>query len=187
VGLRRGGRARGFTLVEVMVATVLLSMMIIGILAVMIGAYRVAAKARYADHARYVIKSMADQFVTQQYYDSNTGSTLPMFQITTDSGGNAAPVGTGMSWTNSDGSVGYNSGGPVPAYFYVLLGDNSGAPIVAQVTRQVWYVYPNSGQPTLVTQDAPAGYMLRADFSIQYTYLGVKLPAQTITAIRSIP
>ena len=187
MGLRRGSRARGFTLAEVMVATVLLSMMILGILSVMIGAYRVAAKARYADHARYVIKSMADQFVTQQYYDSNTGSTLPMFEVTKDSGGNAAPVGTGMSWTNTDGSQGYTSGGAIPAYFYVLLGDNSGAPILAQVTRQVWYLYPNSGQPTLVTQDAPAGYMLRADFVISYTYQGVKLPPQTITAIRSIP
>jgi type II secretory pathway pseudopilin PulG len=169
-----------------MVATVLLSMIILGILSVMIGAYRVAAKARYADHARYVIKSMADQFVTQQYYDSNTGSTLPMFQITTDANGNAAPVGTGMSWTNSDGSVGYASSGPIPAYFYVLLGDNSGAPIVAQVTRQVWYLYPSSGQPTLVTQNAPAGYMLRADFVITYPYQGVQM-SQTITAVRSIP
>jgi hypothetical protein len=170
-----------------MVATVLLSMMIVGILAVMIGAYRVAAKARYGDHARYVIKSMADQFVTQQYYDSNTGATLPMFEITTDSSGNAAPVGSGMSWTNSDGSQGYPSGGAIPAYFYVLLGDTSGAPLVAQITRQVWYVYPNSGQATLVAQPAPAGYMLRADFVIKYSYLGVQMPPQTITAIRSIP
>ena len=63
---RRAASPEGFTLVEVMVATILLSMIILGILQVLIGSYRVAAKARYNDHARYIIKSFADQFLTQQ-------------------------------------------------------------------------------------------------------------------------
>src|SRR5271170_5673612 len=65
-GQRRAASGRGFTLVETMVATVLLSMMILGILQVLIGSYRLAAKARYNDHARYIIKSFADQFLTEQ-------------------------------------------------------------------------------------------------------------------------
>ena len=87
---RRKSAGGGFTLVEVMVATVLLSMIILGILAVLIGSYRVAAKARYADQARYVIKSFADQFLTQQPLDSN-GNTLTLFQPTVDSTTVAAP------------------------------------------------------------------------------------------------
>jgi prepilin-type N-terminal cleavage/methylation domain-containing protein len=185
-GPRRGATRRGFTLVEVMVATVLLSMIILGILQVLIGSYRVAAKARYRDHARYVIKSMADQFLTQQPFDGN-GNTLPMFQATVDGSGNSTPLGTGLTWTNSDGSLGTLSTDSLGLYFYVLLGDNSGAPITATVTRQVWYIYPNTGQTTLISQNAPAGYMLQANFVISYSFLNQQMPPQMVSAVRAIP
>jgi prepilin-type N-terminal cleavage/methylation domain-containing protein len=103
--VRRAARKNGFTLVEVMVATTLLTMVGLGILSVLVGAYRVAAKARYRDQARYVIKSFADQFLTQQPADLS-GNTYTLFQVTTDSNGNSAPVGTGITWTNSDGTLG---------------------------------------------------------------------------------
>jgi prepilin-type N-terminal cleavage/methylation domain-containing protein len=188
VGPRRAALQRAFTLVEVMVATVLLSMIILGILEVLIGSYRVAAKARYRDHARYIIKSFADQFLTQQPFDGN-GNTLTFFTPTVDTLGNAMPLGTGMTWTNSDGSPGTVSGDSLGAYFYVKLGDNSGAPITATVTRSVQYVYPQvGGTETLITQNAPAGYMLQADFTITYQFLGVTInPPLTITAVRAIP
>jgi prepilin-type N-terminal cleavage/methylation domain-containing protein len=189
-GPRRAAAKRGFTLVEVMVATVLLSMIILGILSVLIGSYRVAAKARYNDHARYVIKSMADQFLTQDPFNKSNGSVLTMFQPTVDTGGNSTPLGTGLSWTNTDGSPGVLSPDPLGLYYYVMLGDNSGAPIQATVTRTVWYIYPNSGQPTLVNQNGPGGYMIRGDFTIQFKYpagpQGVTL-AQTITEVRCVP
>jgi prepilin-type N-terminal cleavage/methylation domain-containing protein len=183
--LRRRAAGRGFTLVEVMVATVLLSMIILGILQVLIGSYRVAAKARYRDHARYVIKSMADQFLTQQPFDGN-GNTLTMFQPSVDGGGNSTPLGTGLTWTNSDGSPGTLSTDSLGAYYTVKLGDNTGAPILATVTRTVWYIYPNSGQTTLITQNQPAGYMLQATFTISYPYLNGNV-SQQISAVRAIP
>ncbi len=168
-----------------MVATVLLAMIILGILQVLIGSYRVAAKARYRDHARYVIKSMADQFLTQQSTDGN-GNTLTMFQPTVDGGGNSTPLGTGLSWTNSDGTPGTLSTDSLGAYYTVLLGDNSGAPIQATVTRTVWYIFPNTGQTTLVTQNEPAGFMLQGNFTITYPYLGGTV-TQQISAVRAIP
>jgi prepilin-type N-terminal cleavage/methylation domain-containing protein len=188
-GPRRGATRRGFTLVEVMVATVLLSMIILGILQVLIGSYRVAAKARYRDHARYVIKSMADQFLTQQPFDNN-GNVLTLFQPTVDAGGNLCPLGTGLSWTNSDGSVGTLSTDSLGLYFYVLLGDNSGAPITATVTRTVQYLYPYpSGQPTLDAQSAPPGYLLQGTFKITFPYPATSTTtlSQSITVVRSIP
>lgn len=112
-----------------MVATVLLSMIIISILAVLIGSYRVAAKARYNDHARYVVKSLADQFLTQQTTDT-FGNTLALFDIT-------SATGAGMSWTNSDGSPGIQTGQGL----MVLLGDNTGAPVQAYVNRTVWALF----------------------------------------------
>jgi hypothetical protein len=165
-----------------MIATVLLSMIILSILAVLIGSYRVAAKARYNDHARYVVKSLADQFLTQQTVDSS-GFTLPLFQ-------DSSPTGTGMVWTNWDGTqeTGIATGLPV------VLGDNTGAPITANVTRTVWYVYAsgvNAGQVTSIPQNGSAGYLLRGDFTITYTYPPSSPQAhtytQTVSAIRSVP
>jgi type II secretory pathway pseudopilin PulG len=185
-GARRASSGSGFTLVEVMVATVLLSMIILGILAVLIGSYRVAAKARYNDHARYIIKSFADQFLTQQTTDAN-GNILPLFMAT-------SATGYGLSWTNTDGSV--SSGGTVqasaPTSIPVLLGDNTGAPLTAQVSRTVWYLYTTGGagvigQTTSIPQTGSAGYILRADFTISYNFLGGAIPPITITANRSVP
>jgi prepilin-type N-terminal cleavage/methylation domain-containing protein len=186
-GPRRAASGRGFTLVEVMVATVLLSMIILGILEVLIGSYRVAAKARYRDHARYVIKSMADQFLTQQAFDGN-GNALTLFTPTVDGLGNPTPLGTGMAWTNTDGTSGTLSADSLGLYYYVKLGDNSGAPITATLTRSVQYIYPQiNGAETLVTQSTPAGYMLQADFKITYQFDGVQATPLTMTAVRAVP
>src|SRR5271154_6761838 len=92
-GPRRAASGPGFTLVETMVATVLLSMMILGILQVLVGSYRLSAKARYNDHARYIIKSFADQFLTEKSTDS-TGATLPFFNPTSS-------TGVGLNWTQT--------------------------------------------------------------------------------------
>lgn len=178
------GRRGGFTLAEVMVATVLLTLIILGILQCLIGAYRVAAKARYRDQARYVIKSFADQFLTQDTADSS-GNTLTMFKTTVDSNGNLTPLGTGLSWINADGSTPPVPTGTQP--LYVQLGDTAGATITATVTRQVSYIYPSTGQTTLITQSEPAGYLLEGDFTIGYSYLGQVMPSQTIVAVRAVP
>jgi len=181
-GPRSHSARRGFTLVETMMATVLLSMIILSILAVLIGSYRIAAKARYNDHARYVVKSLADQFLTQQTVDT-FGNTLTLFQDTT-------PTGAGMTWTNYDGSPGVQTG----LGLQVILGDNTGAPINAYVNRTVWYVFAsgaNAGQVTSVPQNGSAGYLLRGDFSITYSYPPNSPQAvtysQTVSAIRSVP
>jgi type II secretory pathway pseudopilin PulG len=177
---RRFTSGKAFTLVETMIATVLLSMIILSILAVLIGSYRVAAKARYNDHARYVVKSLADQFLTQQTTDS-FGNTLTLFQ-------DSSATGTGMTWTNYDGSLETGTLGGLN----VILGDNTGAPITANVTRTVWYLYPgspgvgNAGQVTSIPQNGSAGYMLRGDFTITFPFMGTTL-SQTVTAVRSVP
>jgi type II secretory pathway pseudopilin PulG len=178
-----------------MVATVLLAMIILGILQVLIGSYRVAAKARYRDHARYIIKSFADQFLTQQATDAN-GATLPFFQVTVDGSGNATPLGTQMSWTNSDGTTGYaattamsdtSNVSVLGLYFYVKLGDTTGAPIIATVQRSVRYVYPGPvGSASLIVDSQPQGFLLEGDFTIQYTYQTVPI-TQTISAVRAFP
>jgi len=170
-----------------MISTLLLTMIGIALLSVLIGAYQVSAKARYRDRARFVIKSFADQFLTQEAIDPASGNVFPLFTITVNtSTGAAMPKGTGMVWTNSDGSQGTMSTDSQNAFFYVLLADatNNGLSVTATVTRQVSYVYASSGSSTLVSQNATPGYMLEGDFTISYPNT---TQTQTVTAIRAVP
>jgi type II secretory pathway pseudopilin PulG len=172
-----------------MVATVLLSLIIVSVLSALIGAYRVAAKARFNDHARYVIKSFSDQFLTQATTDIN-GNVLPMFQVTVDPNpgpdfGHQCALGTGLAWTNYDPSI---PNGPTAGnYGYnVTLGDNTGAEVNAVVSRSVWYLYSSSGTETLLPQNQSAGYLLEGTFTITFTLWGNTV-TQSITNVRAYP
>jgi prepilin-type N-terminal cleavage/methylation domain-containing protein len=187
-GPRRAAPERGFTLVETMVATVLLSMMILGILQVLIGSYRLAAKARYNDHARYIIKSLADQFLTEQTtYTTGAqgGDTISFFSPT-------GPTGTNLTWVQTlpNGSQSTINGGPLPGGLQVPLSDytTGEAPITATVSYQVWNIDPSTGEPTTggVVINSAAGALLRADFTVTFPYQGQTL-SQTISVIRATP
>jgi Tfp pilus assembly protein PilV len=180
-GLRHRRAIAGFTLVETMVATVLLSMIILGILAVLIGSYRVAAKSRYNDHARYVVKSLADQFLTQDSKDSS-GNIVTLFVP-------SSATGLGLTWTTTGSTgiqtvtQGLSTGLPVALSDTATTGE---APIMASVTRSVWYVDPASGNVSLTPIPSSAGTLLRGDFTATYQFMGGTL-TQTVTAIRSTP
>jgi hypothetical protein len=156
----------------------------LGILSVLVGSYRVAAKARYRDQARYVIKSYADQFLTQQAADP-AGNIYNFFQVTVDSGGNSSPVGNGLSWTNTDGTPGAISPDPIGMFYYIYLGGNSGKPVKATVTRKISYL-ATDGSSTLIYAPQPGGNLLEGDFTITYPYLG-STQSETISAIRAFP
>jgi prepilin-type N-terminal cleavage/methylation domain-containing protein len=188
-GRRRDAARRGFTLVETMVATVLLSMMILGILQVMIGSYRVAAKARYNDHARYIIKSFADQFLTQSSTDGG-GNTLPLFVPTVP----ASPTGIGLTWVATSPSgvqttytgvalTSATSGGLQVPLSDATTGEN---PIYATVSYQVWNVDPLTGGTSLSAVPGAAGELLRGDFTVTYQFQGATV-TQTISALRATP
>ena len=181
---------RGMTVVETMIASVLLAMSILGILGCLISAYRTSAKARYRDHARYIIKSLADQFLTEQTQNTSDGSTITLFQVT-------APTGQGIVWQNPDGSIAtHTMSGSGPSQFdtgvSIVLGDNTGAPITASVTRQVQYLASATvgstpaGSPVSTVSNQAAGYLLRGDFAITYTFLSQTI-TQSITVVRSVP
>ena len=174
--------AQGFTLVETMVATVLLSMMILGILQVLIGSYRLGAKARYNDHARYIIKSLADQFLTEKSADSS-GATLPFFAPTSQTGVN-------LSWTVTapNGTQTTLTGTTMPAGLQVPLSDTTTGeiPVMATVSYQVWSLNPLTGNPAPPATTA-AGELLRADFTVTYTVGQHTVPPQTISVVRSTP
>jgi type II secretory pathway pseudopilin PulG len=168
-----------------MVATVLLSMIIVSILSTLIGAYRVSAKARAADHARYVIKSLSDQFLTQATADTG-GNVYPMFQLTLNpSTGNQQPMGTGIAWTNSDGSLGQLSSDQT--YFTVMIDGTTTPPTTGNVTRSVWYLYDTDGSETLLNQNKSGGYLIEGTFTISYKIFNVQVPPISLTNIRAFP
>jgi hypothetical protein len=169
-----------------MVATVLLSMMILGILQVLIGSYRMAAKARYNDHARYIIKSFADQFLTEQSTYTGAGplqgTTIPFFNPTSS-------TGVGLNWTVTapDGTQTAITGTTMPTGLQVPLSDSTTGevPVIATVSYQVWNVNPTTGAPTTPSTQA-AGALLRADFTVIFSQGGRTIP-QTISVIRAVP
>jgi prepilin-type N-terminal cleavage/methylation domain-containing protein len=185
-GRRRGIFARGFTLVETMVATVLLSIMILSILQVMLGSYQIAAKARYNDHARYIIRSFADQFLTQSSTDAG-GNTLNFFNPTSQTGVGLAwtvtsPTGIQTTYTGST-LISPTSGG-----LQVPLSDSTTGetPIKATISYTVSYLDPTTGATTLSPPSMAAGNLLEAVFTATYTFTGVTTN-QSITAIRAVP
>ncbi len=177
-----------------MVATVLLSMMTLGILQVLIGSYRLGAKARYNDHARYVIKSFADQFLTQQStYPTGplAGTTIPFFVPTSS-------TGVGLTWvsTSPNGSqttyVGNTMGAtsastpPGPGLQVPLSDSNTGEkPVMATVSYQVWDIDPSTGAIHAPITEA-AGALLRADFTVTFPMNG-KTVSQTVSVLRATP
>jgi prepilin-type N-terminal cleavage/methylation domain-containing protein len=179
-GLRRPGSRRGFTLVETMVATVLLSVMILSILQVLIGAYRLSAKARYNDHARYIVKSFADQFLTQQS-TYITGATIPFFVPT-------SATGLGLSWTaTAPGGITQTTYTGTASGLVVPLSDSATGetPVVGNVTRQVWCLDPSTGLPETPATTV-AGALLRGDFTITFP-MGGRTISQTISVVRATP
>jgi type II secretory pathway pseudopilin PulG len=178
-----------------MVATVLLSMMILGILQVLIGSYRISAKARYNDHARYIIKSFADQFLTQQStYPTGplAGSTIPFFAPTSSTGVGLTWVSTspsGSQTTYIGNTMASNSASSPPGPgLQVPLSDittGEAAPIMATVSYQVWDIDPATGSITTPITEA-AGALLRADFTVTYPMSG-RIVSQTISVLRATP
>jgi prepilin-type N-terminal cleavage/methylation domain-containing protein len=186
--LRRAASKRGFTLVETMVATVLLVMIFLAILQVLVGSYRVAAKARYNDHARYIIKSFADQFLTQQSTDT-AGSTLPLFTPTSQTGLGLTWTATAPNGTQTTYPIAspYNNGVPIASGLQVPLSDSSTgeAPIWASVSFAVSYLDQN-GNPTLTPNTTAAGSLLVGIFTVTYPYSGRTI-SQSISAVRATP
>ena len=157
-GHRWQRRDAGFTMIEAIVATVLLLFLVIGIFSGLMYAYRLSAHTRYRDHARYIIKSIGDEFLIQKA-EASDGSLNPMFQPTT------AATGTGLN---------------------VTLGTSTGSLITnAVVTRNVTYL-SSSGTAASSPPASTAGLLLRGDFRITYTYNGKPLE-QNLSLVRRVP
>lgn len=162
--------ASAFTMVEVMVGTVLFLIAAIGIFSGLIYSYRLAAETRYRDNARFILKSLGDEFLVQKSEDTG-GAIKTMFVPT------ANATGLGLLWQGTAG---------VDAGLSVTLGANTGAPISnALVTREVTYLELD-GNPSSAPASSTGGVLVRGNFRIAYSYANRNY-SQQLSVVRRIP
>lgn len=161
-------------MVEAMIATLVLAFLALSIFTGLIFSYKLAAKTRYRDHARYILKSIGDEFLTRQA-ENKLGNFNPLFEPTP-----TGPTGDGVFWNGVVGTSGDTAG------LQVTLGTSTGALITnARVTRDVRYL-SNSGTVTDTPPAGTAGIMLRGDFRIRYVFDNIPVE-QNVSLVRRVP
>lgn len=178
VGVRLQQKARrAFTLVEVMIATMVFTMGILGVYAMMIKSYELVTLARHRDNGRALLLSFADQFLRLQTTDLISGAVVTRNLFVT----NATPDGNGLSWTDTSGNVGTVD----VAGLHVLLGESGSSRVPATVTRQVTNLDATTGVAVGGVTATAAGWMLQSTFTITYAING-RIQTQSITVARSV-
>ncbi len=184
VANRRQRVRQGFTLVEVMVATVIFAMTMLGVYTMLMRAYELTALTRYRNDARAVTQSFADQFerlATTKRFGS-VDYTVELFDPMTT-------AGAGLDWqdtTNapliSDTTSRFNPS--TSAALSITLGGVNGIP--ATVSRVVTWVDPSTGADRATPYNMAGGYLLRGTFTTSYNVNG-KAYSQSLTVIRAVP
>lgn len=154
-----------------MVSVAVFSFLMLGIIAGLMMSYRLAAHTRYRDHARYILRSIGDQFMVQM---AEKDSALePMFAITT------VPTGLGLSWQ------GYTPNTTTGVLNVPLGSPNYGQITDAVLTRDVHYL-SDTGAVSATPPESTAGILLRGDFKITYNYNGKSIE-QSLSLVRRVP
>jgi len=176
------GRSGGFTLVEAMVATVIFSMVMLGVYGCIIKAYQLSLITRYNDQARSILLSYVDQF---ERLDTVTVDGTHVRKFFTP----AATTGVGVNWpalSNDDDPPGQ------AAFLSITLGDGA---ITAKITREVKAVEASSGallpyvgKDHRSTYLKSPGYMLIGIFTLSYMMPSSGKPySPRLAAVRAVP
>ena len=161
-----------------MIATMVFTMGILGVYAMMIKSYQLVTLARHRDNARAFLVSFSDQFLRLQTTDMISGVAVlrPLFD-TSGTGGD------GLTWTDPAGNT---INGNHQANLQVILGDSNSSQVTATVTRQVTFL-DSTGTPAVGNVVVAAGWILQGTFTIQYQPQGQNLQTQSITVARTVP
>lgn len=187
-------RRSGFSLVEVMVATVIFAATMIGVYACVVKAYQFSQITRYRDEARSVLLSFVDQF--ERLKTTEDGKRRPFFVNTSD-----GPRGTALNWPNL--SNGPSGSGTRKDFLEITLHGDGEHTIPARVTRYVApmritdfegdgvkddgiILDPNLNRVTSAYSTS-AGYLLMGVFTISYELPSGKHYSQRLAAVRAVP
>ena len=158
---------RAFTLVEVMIATAVFTMGILGVYAMMIKSYELVTLARHRDNARAYLMSFSDQFLRLNTTDPNPTPGLPPILRPLFDTSSTHP-GDGLVWTDANNIQSNGAGLP---YLQVTLGEAGSSQISAKVRHYVTYL-DSSGRATGTNTAAAAGWILQGTFTIDYQIAG---------------
>jgi Tfp pilus assembly protein PilV len=135
----RARRRRAITLVEVMIAALVFTIVALGCLSAVIYTYKINDRTRYRDQARAVIQGVAEDFLRGPLR-SKDGQQQPLYNNT-----NLQPTGVGIEIVSYDESQIYRANG-AGVLLYPLI-TRSGNTINMQITRTVYNVQPSNGAP----------------------------------------
>ena len=142
-----------------MVATIVFSMVMLGVYSCIGQAYTISKKSRYTDQARAILLSYVDQF--QRLQISGSSYRRVLFTPTT-----AGATGLGLLWPDLSTQETTSSHA---SFVTIPLDDISGtgtsSTAVAQLTRDVYPVNPTTGE-ILPPGAAPSSYTTAADFML---------------------
>jgi prepilin-type N-terminal cleavage/methylation domain-containing protein len=182
---------RGFTLVETMVATMVFTMGILGVYAMMLKSYEMVTVSRHRDNGRAILLSFADQFLRLQTSDSIAGHGNQLRGMFSPH----AASSLGLNWTDAQGNVIQGDTQTDPNLgLPVVLGETTdvdvnnratGSQVLAHVFREVVLLNAN-GEPLAGTTPplTAAGYMMQATFTITFPIAG-RTQTQTLIVARS--
>jgi len=184
-GRLRRRTKKAFTLVEVMIATAVFTMGILGVYAMMIKSYELVTLSRHRDNARALLQTFSDQFLRLETTDP--GALGPVIRPLFKTDEWAQKPGDGLVWKDSTGWTWGNLpnddvNGPM-----IPLGDplKDTAMVMGHLTRHVSYV-ASDGTPTSAHVQTAAGWLLQATFTIEYSISG-RMQTQSITVARRVP
>ncbi len=203
---RRFRRTGGFTLGEVMLASIVLVAAGLGIYVILMRAYELVALTRYRDDARAVLQTFASQFQRLQTSDLKSGTNYDRFFFKTTS----FPTGAGLVWDSTippgganlnldslctePGFPGNSPITPENSPLTVHIGGSVNG-IDAKVYRSVVQIGGDGSSPSNPLQLTSAGQMLLATFTIQYNVYGLfgtagtgqRQITQSLSVLRAAP
>ncbi len=169
---------RAMTLAEVMMATFVFTLGMLGVYMMLVKSYQMVNLARHRDNARAVLLTYADQFQRLQTTDSS-GNLIFFFQNA------SAPTSFGLSWTDSNNNTVSNTTNTADTIgLPITLGDSASTSVPAHVFRSVQPINMANGTTQSAATLTAAGYILQGTFSITYPING-RTVTQSITVARS--
>jgi len=184
-GASRIRSRKGFTLVETMMATLVFTMMTLGVYTTLIKSYQLSALNRCKDDARAILRTYADQFQrleTTWKDNADVSHDRWLFNST------GAPTGRGLvapAEGLSDQNVFEDLLLPNIPYLEISLGGEDHA-TPAKVTREVHYINASTGDTSETKNIQAAGYMLRAIFQVKFN-INQREYTQRLTVLRVVP
>jgi len=170
----------GFTLIEAMMATMVFTLVALGVYTMLIKSYQMIALSRCRDEARAVLRTYADQFQRLQTTEKISGTTYNRWLFNPTGG----PSGRGLSWGSLSDTNTSVAATEVPN-IAITLGAGGHA-TAATLTRDVSYVNATTGATSASLQIDAAGFMLMATFAINYQS-GGRAFTQSVTVVRATP